>query len=82
MIKYSYVKHCPGHKDSKNQKAEWCIISHETGKILSSHSSESEAKKHLQQMHIYGGSIMEFKNVKSIDELIKHSIHETPLGYI
>lgn len=25
-----------GHKNSKGEKAEWCIVSHETGKILSS----------------------------------------------
>jgi len=71
-IKESFVKHCPGHKDSKGNKAEWCIMSHETGEVLSSHSSESAAKEHLQQMHIHkGANIMEFKDVKSIDELIR-----------
>ena len=40
-----------GHKNSKGEKAEWCIVSHKTKKILSSHKSKAAAKKHLQQMH-------------------------------
>lgn len=51
--KVSFVVHCPGHKDSKGETAEWCVKSHETGKILSSHKTKEEAKKHLQQMHIF-----------------------------
>lgn len=51
------VVHKKGHKNSKGEKAEWCIVSHETGKILSSHKSKSAAKKHLQQMHIFGESM-------------------------
>ena len=70
-IKVSFVKHCPGHKDSKGNKAEYCILSHTTDKILSSHKTRSEAEKHLQQMHIHKGeTVMEFKDVKSIDDLI------------
>lgn len=45
------VVHKKGHKNSKGEKAEWCIVSHETGKILSSHKSKSAAKKHLSDMH-------------------------------
>lgn len=48
-----YVKHMPGHKNSKGEASPWVIISHKTGKILSSHGSEEEAKKHLQQMHVF-----------------------------
>lgn len=48
-----FVAHASGHKNSKGESAPWVIKSHETGKILSSHKSESAAKKHLQQMHIY-----------------------------
>lgn len=51
------VVHRKGHKNSKGEKAEWCIVSHETGKILSSHKSKAAAKKHLQQMHIFGESM-------------------------
>ena len=47
------VKYVNGHKNSKGEDALWTIVSHETGKILSSHKSEAEAKKHLQQMEYY-----------------------------
>lgn len=47
------VVHKKGHKNSKGEKAEWCIVSHKTGKILSSHKSKEAAKAHLQQMHIF-----------------------------
>lgn len=47
------VVHKKGHKNSKGEKAEWCIVSHKTGKILSSHKSKAAAKAHLQQMHIF-----------------------------
>jgi len=54
--KVAYVKHCPGHKNSKGESAEWCIYSHETGKIISSEKSESAAKKQLQNMHAHSGA--------------------------
>jgi hypothetical protein len=54
--KVAYVKHCPGHKNSKGESAEWCIYSHETGKIISSEKSEGAAKKQLQNMHAHSGS--------------------------
>ena len=56
ISKVAYVTHCKGHKDSKGELAEWCVKSHETGKILSSHTSEEAAKKHLQDMHAHSGS--------------------------
>lgn len=56
MKKVAYVKHCPGHKNSKGESAEWCIYSHETGKIISSEKSEAAAKKQLQNMHAHSGS--------------------------
>ena len=55
--KTAYVKHCPGHKNSKGESAEWCIYSHETGKIISSEKSEGAAKKQLQNMHAHSGAI-------------------------
>ena len=57
MKKVSYVVHMPGHKNSKGEAAPWCIKSHETGKIISSHKSKAEAKKHLQEMHIFKNSL-------------------------
>lgn len=71
--KESYVKNCPGHKNSKGEAAPWCIISHDSGKILSSHKTEEEAKEHLKDMHVHGGSIMNFKEAKSLDELLEKS---------
>ena len=48
-----FVKHMPGHKNSKGESAPWVIVSHKTKKILSSHKTKAAAKKHLQQMHIF-----------------------------
>jgi hypothetical protein len=50
-----YVVHMPGHKNSAGESAPWVIKSHETGKILSSHKSRGDAKKHLRDMHVFGG---------------------------
>jgi len=49
-----YIEHVEGHKNSKGEDAPWVIKSHETNKIISSHKTKAAAKKHLQQMHIYG----------------------------
>ena len=59
------VVHKKGHKNSKGEKAEWCIVSHKTGRVISSHKSKSAAEKHL-------GEIQMFKHMKnesmSLDE--------------
>ena len=47
------VKYVKGHKDSKGEDAPWTIVSHETGKILSSHKSKKSAEEHLRQMEYY-----------------------------
>lgn len=62
-----YVAKVPGHKNSKGETAEWVIKSHDTGKILSSHKSEDEAKEHLKHMKIFGESIVIQKEVKIPD---------------
>lgn len=51
------VRYRKGHRNSKGEKAEWCIVSHETGKVLSSHKSKSAAEKHL-------GDMRKFKHMK------------------
>lgn len=56
----SFVVHMPGHTNSKGEAAPWVIKSHETGKVLSSHKSEAEAKRHLQDMHIFGNKSVIF----------------------
>lgn len=48
-----YVKKVPGHKNSKGELAPWTIVSHETGKIISSHKSKKAAEDHLKWMEIY-----------------------------
>ena len=65
-IKQGFIKYQKGHKDSKGQSAPYTIVSHETGKILSSHKTEAEAKKHLQTMHA-------FSSIKSLDQLLKQA---------
>jgi len=55
----SYIKHIPGHKDSKGDLAEWVIVSHDTGKIISSHKTKADAEKHLKQIQM-------FKHMKSV----------------
>lgn len=54
--KVAYVKRCPGHKNSKGEKAEWCIVNHDTGEIISSHKTKEEADEHLKQMYIHKNS--------------------------
>lgn len=53
ILLLEFVEHMEGHKNSKGEDAPWVIISHTTGKILSSHKSKEKAKEHLQQMHIF-----------------------------
>jgi len=42
-----------GHKNSKGENAPWTIISHTTGKIISSSKTETEAKKHLRAIQYF-----------------------------
>lgn len=53
MILLEYVKRIPGHRNSKGEPAPWTIVSHKTGKILSSHKTKKDAEEHLKQMHIF-----------------------------
>jgi hypothetical protein len=57
IAKVAYVAHCPGHRNSKGELAEWCVKSHKDDHIISSHTSEAKAKKHLQDMHAHSGSL-------------------------
>ncbi|HRZ18950.1 MAG TPA: hypothetical protein P5136_02745 [Methanofastidiosum sp.] len=75
-VKESYVVNVPGHKNSKGESAPWVIKSHETGKILSSHKTESEAKSHLQDMHAHKGGYFPFEGLKGLSELLKDRNNE------
>lgn len=48
-----FVKQIPGHKNSNDEDAPWCIVSHETGKVISSHKTKKEAEEHLKHMHMF-----------------------------
>lgn len=63
FVKLSFVSKCPGHRNSKGELAEWCVKSHDTGEIISSHKTKAQAKEHLKQMHIHKGSIKRAKEV-------------------
>lgn len=58
MEKFSFVKHCPGHTNSKGEKAPWCILSEKDNKIISSHKTKEEAKNHLQDIEIHKNSFV------------------------
>ena len=74
-IKVSYIVHMPGHKGSDGSEKPWVIKSHETGKIISSHSSKAAAEKHLKQIQYFKhkGKLMEFNQIESLDQLIKEA---------
>lgn len=62
------VVHKKGHKNSKGEKAEWCIVSHETGKILSSHKSKAAAESHLTDMRKFKHMKEDFDSAKKFLE--------------
>lgn len=57
-----------GHKNSKGEKAEWCIVSHDTGKILSSHKSKAAAESHLTDMRKFKHMKEDFDSAKKFLE--------------
>lgn len=73
---FEYVQFVEGHKNSKGEAAPWVIKSHETGKILSSHKSEGDAKEHLKQMHIFKESVSKL-NLEPLDESAVIELYET-----
>jgi len=50
----SFIQHIKEHVNSKGENAPWVIKDHKNKKILKSFKSEAEAKKALQNMHIFG----------------------------
>ncbi len=56
LTKTAYVSHCPGHRNSEGELAEWCVKKHNTDKILTSYKSEEAAKEGLKNMEIHKGS--------------------------
>ena len=62
------VVHKKGHKNSKGEKAEWCIVSHDTGKIISSHKSKAAAESHLTDMRKFKHMKEDFESAKKFLE--------------
>ena len=62
------VVHKKGHKNNKGEKAEWCIVSHDTGKILSSHKSKAAAESHLTDMRKFKHMKEDFDSAKKFLE--------------
>jgi len=49
-----FIEYKPGHKNSKGESSPWVIVSHEEPhRIISSHKTKKEAKKHLQQIQFF-----------------------------
>ena len=76
--KKAYIRHCPEHKNSKGKAAPFCIISHETGAVISSHATKEEAEAHLKNIEIHKKKesevvIENFKWFANIDELLKRN---------
>lgn len=62
------VRHKKGHKNSKGETAEWVIVSHKDGHIISSHKTKKEAEEHLRD-------IQKFKHMgesMKLEEAIKY----------
>jgi hypothetical protein len=62
------VRHQKGHKNSKGEKAEWVIVSHKDGHIISSHKTKEEAEKHLTDIRKFKhmGESMDINEAKQI----------------
>lgn len=70
MTLLEYVKKIPGHKNSKGESAPWTIVSHKTGKVISSHKTKEEAEKHLQRMHYFKEGL-EMRNFEKYVEYVE-----------
>ena len=62
------VRHQKGHKNSKGETAEWVIVSHKDGHIISSHKTKAEAEEHLRDIQKFKhmGEHMNLEQAKEI----------------
>ena len=62
------IRHQKGHKNSKGEVAEWVIVSHKDGHIISSHKHKAEAEKHLKDIRKFKhrGESMQLEEAKNI----------------
>lgn len=67
------VRYKKGHRNSKGEKAEWCIVSHKTGRIISSHKSKSAAEKHLGEIQMFKHMKNEAMNLDEAKQILKNN---------
>lgn len=67
------VRYKKGHKNSKGEKAEWCIVSHKTGRVISSHKSKSAAEKHLGEIQMFKYMKNEAMNLNEAKQILKNN---------
>ena len=67
------VRYRKGHKNSKGEKAEWCIVSHKTGRIISSHKSKSAAEKHLGEIQMFKHMKNESMSLNEAKQILKNA---------
>jgi len=67
------VRFKKGHRNSKGEKAEWCIVSHKTGRVISSHKSKSAAEKHLGEIQMFKHMKNEAMNLDEAKQILKNN---------
>lgn len=67
------VRFKKGHKNSKGEKAEWCIVSHKTGRVISSHKSKSAAEKHLVEIQMFKHMKNESMSLDEAKQILKNN---------
>ena len=67
------VRYKKGHKNSKGEKAEWCIVSHKTGRVISSHKSKSAAEKHLEEIQMFKHMKNESMSLNEAKQILKNN---------
>ena len=67
------VRFKKGHKNSKGEKAEWCIVSHKTGRVISSHKSKSAAEKHLGEIQMFKHMKNESMSLNEAKQILKNN---------
>ena len=79
MHMFEYVKRVPGHKNSKGESAPWTIVSHETGKIISSHKTKKAAEEHLKWMDIYSRK-SKYKKKSKMESMMEEQGMDQTMG--
>ena len=67
------VRFKKGHKNSKGEKAEWCIVSHKTERVISSHKSKSAAEKHLGEIQMFKHMKNESMSLNEAKQILKNN---------